>query len=245
MHAPNFMKKFVFGTALTALVAGCATNRPAAVPPQTPPPAPVVFALQNGIDSFSYALGLSIAKSLQQDGITNVNEAAAARAMRAVFQKDSLLLTDEQMATTLREKLQQFAAEKVNAQKAAGEKFFAENKSKPGVVALPSGMQYRIITQGSGPMPKLNDQVRVHYTGRLVNGEIFDSSVKRGEPATFGLTGVIKGWTDILQMMPKGSKWEVFIPSDLAYGDAGRGSTIPGGAPLIFEMELLDILPAQ
>jgi len=155
-------------------------------------------------------------------------------------------LTDEEMRAILntfqtehRAKLD--AKRKVLGEqnKAVGARFLAENKSKPGIITLPSGLQYKVITAGSGEIPKSDHTVSVNYRGTLVDGTEFDSSYKRGTPATFSVTGVIKGWTEALQMMKVGSKWQVFIPGDLAYGERGYGQKIPPNTPLIFEMELL------
>lgn len=121
------------------------------------------------------------------------------------------------------------------------EKYLEENAKKEGVVVTESGLQYRIIKEGTGQKPGATDKVKVHYTGRLVNGKVFDSSEERGEPATFGVNQVIKGWTEALQMMPEGSEWELVIPSDLAYGQQGAGDNIPGGSTLIFNVKLLSI----
>jgi FKBP-type peptidyl-prolyl cis-trans isomerase len=125
--------------------------------------------------------------------------------------------------------------------KKEGEAFLAANKSKPGVVTLPSGLQYKILTAGTGPKPTATDSVNCNYRGTLIDGKEFDSSYKRGKPVTFPVTGVIKGWTEALQLMPVGSKWQLFIPSDLAYGDRGAGADIGPGATLVFEVELISI----
>jgi FKBP-type peptidyl-prolyl cis-trans isomerase FklB len=128
-----------------------------------------------------------------------------------------------------------------SANKKEGDAFLAANKSKDGVVALPSGLQYKILTKGSGPKPSAGDTVVCNYRGTLINGKEFDSSYKRGQPASFPVAGVIKGWTEALQLMPVGSKWELFVPSDLAYGDRGAGPDIGPGSTLIFEVELISI----
>lgn len=134
-------------------------------------------------------------------------------------------------------------AQKANAEKEAGAKFLEENKKKPGVITLPSGLQYEIITKGTGPIPTANDTVKANYKGSLVDGKEFDNSYTRGEPITIPVTGVIRGWIEALQLMPVGSKWKLYIPSDLGYGERGAGGgAIPGGATLIFEIELLDIV---
>jgi FKBP-type peptidyl-prolyl cis-trans isomerase FklB len=135
------------------------------------------------------------------------------------------------------ERMQQLGA----ANKTEGETFLAANKAKDGVVTLPSGLQYKILKAGAGPKPAATDTVTVNYRGTLINGTEFDSSYKRGQPATFGVTGVIKGWTEALQLMPVGSKWQLFIPADLAYGERGAGADIAPNATLIFEVELLSI----
>jgi FKBP-type peptidyl-prolyl cis-trans isomerase FklB len=135
-----------------------------------------------------------------------------------------------------------FSEFKTKALKADGENFLAANAKLPGVISLPNGLQYQILKEGDGPKPTAADQVTTHYAGTLINGFEFDSSVKRGQPATFPVGGVIKGWQEILQMMPKGSKWKVFIPYNLAYGERGAGGSIPPYSALIFEIELLEIV---
>jgi FKBP-type peptidyl-prolyl cis-trans isomerase FklB len=132
--------------------------------------------------------------------------------------------------------------QKISGDKEAGAKFLEENKKRPGVVTLPSGLQYEIITKGTGPIPKSTDTVKANYAGTLIDGTEFDNSFKRGAPITIPVTGVIRGWVEALEMMPVGSKWKLFIPSDLGYGDRGAGGAIPGGAALIFDIELLEIV---
>jgi FKBP-type peptidyl-prolyl cis-trans isomerase FklB len=145
----------------------------------------------------------------------------------------------------------QYAAKNAEAGKAAegnkkiGAAFLAENKSKPGVQTTSSGLQYIVEKEGTGAKPVATDRVKVHYTGTLIDGKVFDSSVQRGQPAEFGVTEVIKGWTEVLQLMPVGSKWKVFIPSDIAYGDRGAGADIGPGSTLIFDIELLDIVKSN
>jgi len=142
---------------------------------------------------------------------------------------------------SISEYLQKLKAEKMSKNKVAGEQFLAENKSKPGVVTLPSGLQYIILKEGTGAKPTAADKVKTHYHGTLIDGTVFDSSVERGEPISFPVGGVIKGWTEALQLMPVGSKWKLFIPSELAYGDRQAGPKIGPGSALIFDVELLDI----
>jgi FKBP-type peptidyl-prolyl cis-trans isomerase len=143
---------------------------------------------------------------------------------------------------TIQTKLMQYMNSKSSAVKEEGKKFLAENKKRPGVIELPNGLQYEIIRQGTGEKPKATDTVKAHYAGSLINGTEFDNSYKRGQPLVIPVSGVIQGWVQALQMMPVGSKWKLFIPSDLGYGDRGAGGAIPGGAALIFEIELLEIV---
>lgn len=202
--------------------------------------------LKNLNDSFCYAAGLNIASSMKEQGITNLNAAILQKAIDDVFKNKEVLLTPEEANMTLQKQLQEYAAKKSAVQRAAGEEFLALNKKKAGVTALANGLQYEVLTAGpaDGLKPKAEDTVVVHYAGTLIDGKEFDNSIKRGEPATFPLNGVIRGWTEILQLMPKGAKWKVYIPSELGYGDRGAGGAIPPGAVLIFDIELLDIKPA-
>jgi len=159
------------------------------------------------------------------------------------------LMTEAEMDSTmaafqeeLRKKQMELAAKEGEANLATGKAFLSNNATLPGVVLLPSGLQYKVITEGKGRKPTASSTVEVHYTGRLLDGTIFDSTIKRGQPVVFPLERVIKGWSEALQLMPVGSKWEVFIPSDLAYGPAGYGGgVIPPNATLLFEMELIAI----
>ena len=213
-----------------------------------PPVKNVVTAplMKNLLDSFSYAAGLNIAANMKAQGISSINHEMMQRAISDVFQNKKPLLTNEMAGMKLQEQLAAFSQKKSAGEKAKGAAFLAENKKRPGVTTLPSGMQYEIIIPGepNGVKPTAVDTVVVHYAGKLINAvEDFDSSIKNGQPATFSLGRVIKGWTDILQMMTKGAKWKVFIPSELAYGDRGFGGAIPPGATLIFEINLLEIKP--
>jgi FKBP-type peptidyl-prolyl cis-trans isomerase FklB len=198
-------------------------------------------------DSVSYCIGLDIGKNLKQQSI-DVNPEALARGLKDRISGDTLLLTNDQVQATLVAFQTRMRAKQEEKMKAAGEKgkkdgeaFLAENKKDKDVVTLPSGLQYKILTKGSGKKPTEKQTVRVHYRGTLIDGNEFDSSYKRGEPAVFPVNGVIKGWTEALQLMPVGSKWKLFVPSELAYGEAGAGPTIPPNSTLIFEVELLSI----
>lgn len=203
----------------------------------------------NSQDSLSYSVGYSIAQSMKQQGLNNVNTAIVARGIDDALKGQSLQITEPQMQQIMMAYMQkQYAAKNAEAGKAAegnkkiGAAFLAENKSKPGVQTTASGLQYIVEKEGTGAKPVATDRVKVHYTGTLLDGKVFDSSVERKEPAVFGVTEVIRGWTEVLQLMPVGSKWKVFIPSDIAYGDRGTGSDIGPGSTLIFDIELLDIV---
>ena len=202
--------------------------------------------MKSGMDSFSYAVGMNIGNSMKEQGITSINSVLLQKAINDVFNNNKTVLTMDQANATLQQKLQEFSAKKSLAQKAKGQAFLAANKTRPGVIALPNGLQYEILKAGdpAAAKPTAADTVVVHYTGTLIDGTKFDASVDRGEPATFPVGGVIRGWTEILQMMTKGAKWKVAIPSDLAYGDRGAGGSIAPGAALIFEIELLEVKPA-
>lgn len=195
----------------------------------------------------SYALGMNIGRGLSKQPV-DLDGAAVARGLKDVLSGGKTLLTDEEAAADLQQlqdqakkateaKQQALAAENQKA----GEAFLAENKTKEGVVTLPSGLQYKVLTQGTGPKPTATDTVVCQYKGTLLDGTEFDSSYKRGQPATFAVGRIIKGWTEALQLMPVGSKWQLFIPPDLAYGERGASNVIPPNATLIFEVELVSI----
>jgi FKBP-type peptidyl-prolyl cis-trans isomerase FklB len=210
-------------------------------------PAPRKPQMKNLNDSFSYAAGLSVGKNMQDQGITSINAALMVKAIEDVFNNNSQkLLTEEVANNKLQEQLMAYKMQKKAAEKAKGDAFLNENKKRSGVVELPGGLQYEVIKVGAlnGPKPTAVDTVVVNYKGSLIDGTEFDNSYKRGEPATFAVGGVIKGWTDILQMMTKGAEWKVYIPSSLGYGERGAGASIPPNATLIFEISLLDIKPA-
>ncbi len=185
--------------------------------------------------------------NLQKQSVP-VDPAILARGLKDGLAGGKTLLTDDEaqaalkaMQDDLRAKQQAKIQEAAGANKKEGESFLAANKGKDGVVALASGLQYKVLKEGTGPKPAATDSVVCNYQGTLINGKEFDSSYKRGQPATFPVNGVIKGWTEALQLMPVGSKWQLFIPSELAYGDRGAGADIGPGATLIFEVELLSI----
>jgi FKBP-type peptidyl-prolyl cis-trans isomerase FklB len=197
-------------------------------------------------DSNMYALGMQIGRSLQSQGL-EINVDMLAEGMRG-FLSGTPKLTDQQFQACM-ENLQQEAMQKMEAEKAAsgsvnkarGEKFLAENKSKDGVKTTASGLQYKVIKEGTGKKPAKENTVKVHYTGTTIDGKVFDSSVERGEPIEFPLAGVIAGWTEGVQLMSVGSKYTLYIPSNLAYGEQGAGQAIGPNETLIFDVELLDI----
>jgi FKBP-type peptidyl-prolyl cis-trans isomerase len=198
-------------------------------------------------DKISYSIGADIGKRLRTDKI-DVNPTVLARGLKDAFAGTKTALTDEQMhaamtelQTTMRQKQMAAMQELATKNKTEGAAFLAANKSKDGVVTLPSGMQYKILTAGTGKKPAADDTVVCNYRGTLVDGKEFDSSYKRGQPATFPVSGVIKGWTEALQLMPVGSKWQLVIPPDLAYGERGAGQDIGPDSTLVFEVELVSI----
>ena len=206
-----------------------------------------VPALKTQKDKVSYAIGLNLGKNLHRDSV-DVDTNLLLRGLKDALADSKPLLTDDEMRSVimvLQGEVNQRQAEKMQqagaTNKKEGEAFLAANKTKPGVVALPSGLQYKVLKEGSGPKPTASDSVVCNYRGVLLDNKEFDSSYKRGQPATFQVGQVIKGWMEALQLMPAGSKWQLFIPSELAYGDRGNGREIEPNATLIFEVELLSI----
>ncbi|MFT4524532.1 MAG: FKBP-type peptidyl-prolyl cis-trans isomerase FklB [Bacteroidia bacterium] len=193
-------------------------------------------------EKVSYALGLSMAANLAEQGFKEVDTAALAQGLQHHFERTDLLMQPEEIQQVLG-KAFQAAQESMKAEAGVeGEAFLAENAKKDGITVLESGLQYRVITEGSGAKPAATDQVTTHYHGTLISGKVFDSSVDRGEPATFPVNGVIAGWVEALQLMPVGSKWELFVPYNLAYGERGAGADIKPYSTLIFEVELVAIV---
>ena len=190
----------------------------------------------------SYCFGLSIASNLLSSGVNSINTEAFVDALRTVYAGQMPEIKPEEANQILQDYFNKLQNERGKAAKEAGEQFLNDNKNKEGVVTLASGLQYKIISAGNGAIPKSNDTVKCHYEGRLINGAVFDSSIRRGEPAEFPVNGVIAGWVEALQLMPVGSKWQLYIPSDLAYGPHGAGQAIGPNETLIFDIELLDIV---
>lgn len=194
------------------------------------------------MDKFSYAIGLGIGQNLLSMGAQGISVKDFAQAISDVLEGNSTAISHQEA----REIVNTYFAElevKMNAANVEqGKKFLEENAKKEGIKTLPSGLQYEVITEGSGKQPKATDQVRCHYEGTLVDGTLFDSSIKRGQPAVFGVNQVIQGWVEALKLMTEGSKWRLYIPSELGYGAQGAGEMIPPHSTLIFDVELIEVL---
>jgi|HubBroStandDraft_1064217.scaffolds.fasta_scaffold58189_2 FKBP-type peptidyl-prolyl cis-trans isomerase FklB len=217
----------------------------AAKPPATKPAAPAPLATDEQKDS--YALGINIGRSLKKQKV-DLDNPSVMRGLKDALAGSPSLLTDAEIDAGLKQLAAQ--AQKVQDAELAkageanmkdGEEFLAANKTKDGVVTLPSGLQYKILTAGTGAKPTASDTVVCNYRGTFINGTEFDSSYKRGQPASFPVGGVIKGWTEALQLMPVGSKWQLFVPPDLAYGERGAGGAIGPNQTLVFDVELISI----
>ena len=203
--------------------------------------------LTDYMDTVSYSVGVDIGKSFRLQEM-DINPDVMARGLSDAFSDKETALTDEEIQSTLinfrqefQQKQREIAQRKAQEAAITEESHLAESASKEGVVSLPSGLQYKVITPGDGPSPLTTDKVKVHYKGSLADGTIFDSSYDRGQPTSFTVSGVIKGWTEALLLMQVGSKWELTIPSKLGYGTRGSGGTIPPNSTLLFEVELLAI----
>ena len=198
---------------------------------------------KSDMDKFSYAIGLGIGQNLLSMGAKDISVDDFAQAVRDVLEGNSTAITHVEARNIVNHYFEEMEA-RVNAENIEkGKQFLEENKQRPGVVTLPSGLQYEVIKEGNvGRYAKITDQVQCHYEGTLIDGTLFDSSIKRGQPATFGVNQVIPGWVEALQLMPEGAKWKLYIPSELGYGAQGAGEMIPPHSTLIFEVELLKIL---
>jgi FKBP-type peptidyl-prolyl cis-trans isomerase len=255
----------LLGNALAQQTPAAKAQQPAAAKAQPAPPAGAqkapaaktgpatkartqsVLTLKTQKDKLSYALGMNLGSNLHKETV-DVDPTIVLRGLKDALVAGKTLLTEDearaaltQLQTEVRSKQQEKMKVAGEMNKKEGVEFLAANKSKEGIVILPSGLQYKILTAGTGPKPTAADSVVCNYRGTLISGAEFDSSYKRGQPATFPVNGVIKGWTEALQLMPVGSKWQLFVPSELGYGDRGAGADIGPGATLIFEVELLSI----
>ena len=221
-------------------------------PGQTPAKkTPAPQTLNTDKDKVSYAIGMNVGKAMKREGV-DVDTVILMRGLKDALAGSTPLLSDQEAQTVmtalqsdLRKKQEEKQKELAEANKKEGDEFLASNKTKEGVISLPSGLQYKILQEGTGPKPTAADTVTVNYRGTLLNGSEFDSSYKHGQPASFPVGGIIKGWNEALQLMPVGSKWQLFIPADLAYGPRGAGPNIGPNSTLVFEVELLSIQPKQ
>lgn len=238
-------RTLIIVTALSLAFLSAEAKKKKEVAPVVVPPV-AVFA--NGVDSMSYALGMNVgadfAKNLKKIPGGKSNTDLLIKGFATAMKGDSALMTAAFANEFFRNYITKAQAVETEAKKGEGEKFLAENKTKAGVMTTASGLQYMILKDAQGPKPKATDSVKVHYKGTLVDGTQFDSSYDRGEPITFPLNQVIPGWTEGVQLMSVGSKYKLFVPYNLGYGERGAGGSIPGFAALIFEVELIDIKPA-
>ena len=198
--------------------------------------------MQNEIDSVSYAVGMNVATSLKAGGIDTLNYEVFKEALKDVIQYDHTALEGKESNEIVQTYIAKAKAAELAAVTVEGTTFLAANATKKGVKVLPNGLQYKVITEGNGLKPIDGQTVKTHYSGTLINGKKFDSSYDRGQPASFGVNQVIPGWTQALKMMPVGSKWELYIPQELAYGERAMGANIPAYSTLIFTIELLEIV---
>jgi FKBP-type peptidyl-prolyl cis-trans isomerase len=222
----------LFSIVLGLANAQTGTTKPVAKPAASP--------LKNMNDSASYAIGISVANFYKQQGFTKINSALVTKGCSDIMNGKKPLFDDATATNVMNSYMSKVQAEKSKPNMEAGEKFLAKNKLKPRVKTTPSGLQYEVVTEGTGPKPTADDSVTCHYRGTFIDGKGFDNSYDRGAPITFALHGVIPGWTEGLQLMSVGSKYKFYIPYNLAYG-AFDYMTIPGGSALVFEVELLDV----
>ena len=197
--------------------------------------------LNTEMEKVSYSLGVNVAKSVKSQGLESIDSDAIAKAFKDVFEGNTLEISEEEANIVLQDYFGKLANEKQKVNVEAGQKFLDENAKREGVVTTATGLQYEVLKEGSGDSPKETDNVTVHYHGTLIDGTVFDSSVDRGQPATFPVNGVIPGWVEALQLMNAGAKYKLFIPSNLAYGERGAGGAIGPNATLVFEVELISI----
>jgi FKBP-type peptidyl-prolyl cis-trans isomerase FklB len=240
------MKKVALILSLTAAVINVNAQVKKAVTKPVVAAKPVTKAVENlfknNADSASYALGARIAQNIKSQGFDGINQAIFQKAMNDVFKGNKLAIVEEGLDACIGTYQQKAQSAKSSVAKAAGKKFLVANAKRAGVVTLPSGLQYEVVKAGADTTkPKLGDKVKCHYHGTLIDGKVFDSSVDRGEPIVFPVAGVIKGWTEALQLMTVGSKWKLYIPSELAYGDQQAGPSIAPGSTLVFDVEVIGI----
>ena len=240
-------KHFFFSFLLLATIAVSAqTKKPATTTKAKPAPATTSAAstkpLKTASDSLSYAFGISLGEYLKNQGLSSVNFALLTKAIDQTLKEQKTYLNPEQANACIGSAVQAKAEKITGVEKQKGRQFLEQNKKRAGVKVTASGLQYEVLVEGKGARPTASDTIMAHYKGTLLDGKEFDNSYTRGQPLQIPVSGVIPGWTEALQLMPLGSKWRLFIPANLGYGDYGAGGEIPGGATLIFEVELLDIV---
>lgn len=218
------------------------STAPKKTAPAAPKPAQPALVLKTPGDSLSAAIGVSFSNSIMSQGIEGLNTDVLTKTITQALNGKPAAFGPEEANKFISEYFRKMQEEKGAVVRIEGEKFLEENKKKDSVKTTASGLQYKVIKMGTGPMPTATDKVKTHYHGTLIDGTVFDSSVQRGEPVEFPVNGVIKGWTEALQLMPVGSKWKLFIPYDLAYGERAAGPQIPAYSALVFEVELLEIV---
>lgn len=201
------------------------------------------FTLENEVDSLSYSFGLLIGNNMHVQGVDQINFDLLLKGFKHGFADDQTQMKYADANAFIQEYFNNLTTKEADMNLAKSKAFLEENKTKEGVVTLPSGLQYKELQAGSGDSPKANDQVRVHYHGTFIDGKVFDSSIERNEPIVFGVSQVIQGWTEALQLMKPGSRWMLFIPPGLAYGEQGAGGVIGPNQALVFEVELIEIIP--
>ena len=221
-------KKGLLVICLAMIIGSCSDNKNLKTP-------------ETEIEEVSYSLGINVATGVKAQGLEIIDTDQLANAFNDVFEENELKISEEESIKILQDYFAKLQQEKQSKANEEGTKYLEENRKKDGVITTESGLQYEIIKSGNGEKPKPTDQVTVHYHGTLIDGTVFDSSVDRGEPAQFGVTQVIPGWVEALQLMSVGDKWKLTIPSNLAYGERGAGGVIGPGSTLIFEVELINI----
>ena len=194
------------------------------------------------MDKFSYGLGMGIGQNLLSMGVKDMSVEDFVKGMSDVLAGNKTGMTHMEAQKVVNEHFRKLAEEAYAVNKEAGEKFLTENAKKEGVVVLPSGLQYEVLVEGNGKKPSATDRVQCHYEGTLIDGTVFDSSIKRGEPAVFGVNQVIMGWVEALQLMQEGAKWRLYIPYNMAYGENGAGEMIPPYSALVFDVELIKVI---
>lgn len=233
-------KALIVACSFITLAAAAQQKKAAPVIKKPVTPAPTAPALKNLTDSASYAIGLSVANFYAQQGIQKLNPTVVSKAINDVMTGKKPLLDDNQANSTMMRYINQAHETKAQPNIKAGEQFLAKNKARASVKTTASGLQYEVVTEGTGPKPTASDTVTVNYKGTLIDGTEFDNSYKRGQPISFAVSGVIRGWTEALQLMSEGSKYKLYIPHQLGYGTNDVGS-IPAGSTLVFEVELLKV----